>query len=84
MNLITNLQENKSVMLLFIILVLLSCNTYSQRLDPNKQLTQYTIDSWGDEKGLLSGGVTAILQAENGYIWLGTFNGVFKLEQHVK
>ncbi len=52
----------------------------AQPLDPTKQLTQYTLDKWGDEQGFPSGGAISIIQAQSGYLWIGTFNGIFRFD----
>lgn len=52
----------------------------AQPLNPNKKLSQYTLDSWGNEQGLISGGVLSIIQSKEGYIWFGSFNGVYRFD----
>jgi ligand-binding sensor domain-containing protein len=44
-----------------------------QRTDPN-----YLIDSWETEDGLPEDSATAIVQTPDGYIWLGTFDGLVR------
>lgn len=63
-----------------IVLSFLHFNLFSQSLNPNKELAQYTSDSWGSDNGLISGGTLDVLQSEEGYIWLGTFNGVYRFD----
>ncbi len=51
-------------------------------LDPQKQLSQYGLESWQARQGIANGGILCIAQSADGYLWLGTrlglvrFNGV--------
>ncbi len=49
-------------------------------LDPGKALTQYVRDAWQPEQGLPQSSVTAILQTRDGYLWLGTQEGLVKFD----
>jgi ligand-binding sensor domain-containing protein len=40
----------------------------------------YQIEAWQVEDGLPQSSVTAIVQARNGYLWLGTFNGLVRFD----
>jgi signal transduction histidine kinase/ligand-binding sensor domain-containing protein len=41
----------------------------------------YSIDTWGTEQGLLpDGSVIAMLQTRDGYLWLGTLNGLVRFD----
>lgn len=74
---------NKYLSLPFAIIFIYSASItlgLAQPLDPSKKLTQYTLDSWGDEQGLISGGVMSMVQSDEGYIWIGTFNGIFRFD----
>lgn len=56
--------------------------TYAQPvgLTPSKQITQYAVDAWTTEQGLPSNGVRAILQTNDGYLWLATANGLARFD----
>src|SRR5271155_3525440 len=41
-------------------------------LDPTRAMSQYLHDKWGAERGFLGGGVYAICQSSDGYLWIGT------------
>jgi len=43
-------------------------------------VSQYPHDSWGSDKGLPSGIVSAIAQTNDGYLWLGTDKGLFRFD----
>src|SRR5262245_7443117 len=43
-------------------------------------LTDYTITSWGQRDGFPLGSTWAIAQDEDGYLWLGTDAGLFRVD----
>jgi diguanylate cyclase (GGDEF)-like protein len=68
--------------------VLLSASALG--LDPHRAVTQYIRTRWNSESGLPQNSVHAIAQTPNGYLWLGTeegltrFDGIaFKTYNHV-
>src|ERR1700720_1247414 len=40
----------------------------------------YRIDDWQVEQGLPQSSVTSIVQTRDGYLWLGTFNGLARFD----
>jgi signal transduction histidine kinase/ligand-binding sensor domain-containing protein len=48
-------------------------------LDPNQPLSQLYHTSWTTKDGL-NGAVLAIVQATDGYLWLGTTNGLYRFD----
>ncbi|MFT5915476.1 MAG: signal transduction histidine kinase/ligand-binding sensor domain-containing protein [Flammeovirgaceae bacterium] len=52
----------------------------SHFLNPNKSISQYTLKAWAGEDGLPSTSVTDILQVEDKYIWIGTYNGLVRFD----
>ncbi len=52
----------------------------SVALDPAKALTQYTLRCWDTENGLPQNTVTAIAQTPDGYLWLGTEEGLARFD----
>ncbi len=50
----------------------------AQALDAGKSLTQYSHRIWGREEGLLQPSIYAIHQSRDGYIWLGTQEGLIR------
>ncbi len=50
--------------------------TCLRALDPKKAITQYKLDIWQAERGLEQNSVFAVRQTCDGYIWLGTLNGL--------
>jgi len=49
-------------------------------LDPAKAITQYGHDVWGVDQGLPQNTITTILQTRDGYIWLGTEEGLARFD----
>ncbi|UCH95127.1 MAG: protein kinase [Candidatus Aminicenantes bacterium] len=49
-------------------------------LNPGKAVTQYIIDSWNEEKGLPQSSVWTILQTSDGYLWIGTEEGLARFD----
>jgi signal transduction histidine kinase/ligand-binding sensor domain-containing protein len=45
-------------------------------LDPARSISDYSLTSWSDSDELLSGGISAIVQDAEGYLLLGTTNGL--------
>ena len=46
--------------------------------DPGKALTQYVHEVWQNEQGLPQSTVTSIVQTREGYLWLGTQEGLVR------
>ncbi|MDQ1351249.1 MAG: hypothetical protein QG657_1551, partial [Acidobacteriota bacterium] len=49
-------------------------------LDPSKQITQYSVKKWDMETGLPGNSIYAIQQTKDGYIWLGTSDGLVRFD----
>ncbi|MGA8025723.1 MAG: two-component regulator propeller domain-containing protein [Bryobacteraceae bacterium] len=49
-------------------------------LDPAKAITQYTQDVWNTDAGLPQNSILAIAQTRNGYLWLGTEDGLARFD----
>ena len=49
-------------------------------LDPSKALTQLGLDTWTTDHGLPSATVTAVLETRDGYVWLGTYDGLARFD----
>lgn len=62
------------------LLLSLAISAQGQRLDPGKALTQYTLDIWRKENGLPQNAVNAIYQSRNGYLWVGTYQGLARFD----
>jgi ligand-binding sensor domain-containing protein len=49
-------------------------------LDPKKAITQYVHDVWQTEQGLPQNSIHAICQTRDGYLWLGTQEGLVRFD----
>ena len=57
------------------------CSVDSARaLDPNRMTQQYFRERWSLESGLLNGEVRAIAQTPDGYLWIGTDQGLVRFD----
>jgi len=74
--------EKERYISIFLILLWEILFTFSSliALEPKKAITQYKLDTWQMERGLEQKSVISICQTRNGYIWLGTFNGLVRFD----
>jgi signal transduction histidine kinase/ligand-binding sensor domain-containing protein len=56
------------------------CAHSALALDPKKSLTQYSRTVWTQERGLPQDSVRAITQTRDGYLWLGTEEGLARFD----
>lgn len=49
-------------------------------LDPSKSITQYVHDAWQTKDGLPQSPIKFILQTHDGFLWLGTRNGLVRFD----
>jgi signal transduction histidine kinase/ligand-binding sensor domain-containing protein len=61
-------------------LVCLLSTAAQASLDPTKAITQFIYQSWQSEQGLPENSVSAIAQTKDGYLWLGTENGLVRFD----
>ena len=52
----------------------------AQALDPRQALTQYAHQQWGPENGLPCYSVVSLVQSGDGYLWLGTEEGLARFD----
>jgi len=61
--------------------VLLFCfSTLLWAVDPSTHITQYGHTAWRIQDGVFSGTPNAITQTTDGYLWIGTQNGLFRFD----
>src|SRR5688572_29717432 len=56
------------------------CRHSLYALDPNKNLDQYTLTRWDASDSFPGGGVHAIVQTNDGYLWIGAENGLVRFD----
>ena len=60
--------------------IVLGLPSPARALDPEKAVTQYMHEVWQTEQGLPQNTVTAIVQTPDGYLWLGTREGLVRFD----
>lgn len=60
--------------------LLFSSPTRARGLDPAQSIEQYGLDSWTSREGLPQNSVDVILQTRDGYLWLGTEEGLVRFD----
>ncbi len=53
---------------------------YPESINRNQTLKQYVHEIWGQKDGLDSPSIWSITQTKDGYLWLGTFNGLIQFD----
>ena len=56
------------------------CTPSGFSLDSSTAITQYHQDVWSERDGLPQGSVQAIIQARDGYLWVGTRDGLARFD----
>jgi ligand-binding sensor domain-containing protein len=52
----------------------------ARALDPEKAVTQYALDAWDTRDGLPNDSVDALAQTREGYLWVGTVEGLGRFD----
>jgi signal transduction histidine kinase/ligand-binding sensor domain-containing protein/CheY-like chemotaxis protein len=68
------------LVVLFATAAVVVCGSRAHALDPAKAITQYMHDAWQTEHGLPQNSVQAIAQTPDGYLWLGTQEGLVRFD----
>jgi signal transduction histidine kinase/ligand-binding sensor domain-containing protein/CheY-like chemotaxis protein len=66
----------RRLLLLFFLLIHLTSASWS--LDPHKSITQYLHTVWRSDDGLPQNSIQALLQTRDGYLWIGTQEGLVR------
>ena len=64
----------------FFLFLWISSGLMLMALDPGKSVTQYGVRIWNTESGLPSNSVFAIQQTQEGYLWIGTQDGLVRFD----
>jgi ligand-binding sensor domain-containing protein/tRNA A-37 threonylcarbamoyl transferase component Bud32 len=59
---------------------LLGSGIFLRGLDPTKEILQYNLDVYTTEDGLPQSSVLTMVQTQDGYLWLGTYEGVTRFD----
>jgi ligand-binding sensor domain-containing protein len=61
--------------------ILLACTASSAwAVDPGKKISQYGHTAWRLQDGYFTGAIFAITQTTDGYLWIGTQNGLWRFD----
>ncbi len=60
--------------------IVVAGSDHAHALDPVRSVTQYTLSTWDLEDGLPQSTVNAIAQTAEGYLWLGTQEGLVRFD----
>jgi len=62
------------------VLLLLATASPLLAVDPNRRISQYSHAAWRVQDGAFKGTPYAIAQANGGYLWIGTVDGLFRFD----
>jgi diguanylate cyclase (GGDEF)-like protein len=65
---------------MLVILLLAACRGPLAALDPLRELDQYSVEHFATENGLPQSSVLAMVQTRDGYLWLGTYEGLARFD----
>jgi len=66
-----------------LLLIAFACTaiTHAWAVNPKVDITQYSHTAWRTEEGLFAGSPQKITQTNDGYLWIGTANGLYRLSK---
>lgn len=62
----------------FLLLLVIPAGSFSQK--PDKPLSGYMTDTWDHANGLPGTSIVTLLQSRDGYLWIGTANGLSRFD----
>ena len=65
---------------LFLLFSFLFSPRVMSALDPHTRISQYGHSSWKIQDGYFGGQPVSVTQTTDGYLWIGTSNGVFRFD----
>lgn len=74
------MQKNLFSRFLLVSLLLAACGAPLAALDPLRELDQYSVEHFATENGLPQSSVLAMVQTRDGYLWLGTYEGLARFD----
>ena len=75
---VENLHTLRSIPTGFLLLFCFSTSLWA--VDPSTRISQYAHTAWRIRDGVFSGTPNAITQTADGYLWIGTQNGLFRFD----
>jgi signal transduction histidine kinase/ligand-binding sensor domain-containing protein/FixJ family two-component response regulator len=75
-----DINRRKRFIFIIFFLVFIALSSVGFALDPDKRITQYVLQVWGIKEGLPQNTVYAVIQSKDGYLWLGTQEGLARFD----
>ncbi len=75
-----DIYRSKSFIFIIFLSVFFALSPPGLALDPQKKITQYMHDTWRIEQGLPQNTINAVVQTSDGYLWLGTEEGLVRFD----
>lgn len=79
-----SISYNIAIFIFLLFFILVPVQSFSQNqpltLSPDKEITQYDHTIWQSKDGLLQNSVTSIIQSSDGYLWIGTYDGICRFD----
>lgn len=69
-----------SIKYIWLLGILIFCPMILAQIDPSKKIDQYVRQSWKSENGLPQNTITSITQTPDGFIWLGSKEGLIRFD----
>ncbi len=60
--------------------LLAACSTSARALDPQRSITQFVHHAWRTTDGLPQDSISSIAQSDDGYLWIGTRDGLARFD----
>ncbi|HEX4022227.1 MAG TPA: two-component regulator propeller domain-containing protein [Acidobacteriaceae bacterium] len=80
----TEISQTMNPELLVQVLLILFCSVLAcpnaKAVDPDRRISQYAHTAWHVRDGIFPGTPTAITQTTDGYIWIGTLDGLLRFD----
>jgi ligand-binding sensor domain-containing protein/tRNA A-37 threonylcarbamoyl transferase component Bud32 len=70
----------KQLRVLLVGLMLMANAVILSALDPNRNIREYNLETYTTENGLPQSSVLTMVQTRDGYLWLGTYEGVARFD----
>lgn len=73
-------ERRKKIAIIFLNFIFLWTGLSLWSLDPHKSISQYRLSNWRVEQGLPQNSIFTIIQTHDGYLWLGTLEGLVRFD----
>src|ERR1700761_1040980 len=77
---LANMNPRLRTRLFFTLFWIVLMRPFANAVDPDRRISQYAHTAWRLRDGLFPGVPTAITQTKDGYVWIGTLNGLVRFD----